>query len=413
MPYSLEDSLLSNMDASCDHTMVQQGIFSQFIAHSNADIGCSNPQSAQLNRRPPRPSNVTQKPSYRSTSASQTRGDSERKAAQDSIWSGNTQVSSSSRSIALMRRPRTPTLGRAALFARASYANVNKLEQASGVKNQNTDIRGVPDLQNEIWSNNSGANNSIGVISRSSSVNCELRDHATKLDGSPFCSTSTLTKIPDSLPTNQPNVFSIPTSSACNASDSVLKTSAQRKGYHAYDTVPFDYLETANLLPSVQLLSQGVLHRMMNHGVPAGVPQSPKSPQSMSQQSTTERPNSVLLIPVYSVDEPQMVQPYVFQHEGPQRGHRVVVSNQISEQNTITSYVPPRNMDHPSKRVDNRDTLKTFGSIKKQSRLPVACKRATITMQKPPYDPHFGEVESDNFSQVPASSQSQVSVTEI
>ncbi|KAF7233204.1 hypothetical protein EG68_09908 [Paragonimus skrjabini miyazakii] len=408
MPYSLEDSLLSNTDASCDHAMIRQGSVSQFIVHSNADIGCSNPQSVQLNRRPPRPSNVTQKPSNRSTSASQIKVDNERTAVHDSIWSGSTKLDSPSRSIALMRRPRTPTLGRAALFARASYANVNKFEQASGVTNQNIDARGVPDPQNEIWSNNSAANNSVGIISRSSSVNCELRDHATKLDGSPFCSTSTLTKIRDSLPTNQPNIFSIPTSSTCNASDSVLKTSTQRKAYHAYDTVPFDYLETANLLPNVQLLSQGVLHRMMSHGVQAGVPQSPKSPHSMSEQSTTERPNSVLIIPVYSVDEPRMLQPYVFEHEGPQRGHKMIMSDQNREQNTITSYVPLRNLNHPSKQVENQDTLKTFSSFKKQSRLPVACKRATIVVQKPSRNPRSSEVENDNFSQVTTSSQSQV-----
>ncbi|KAF8570363.1 hypothetical protein P879_00414 [Paragonimus westermani] len=413
MPYSLEDSLLSNTDASCDHVMARQGMFSQSTAHSNAPVDCSHPQSVQLNRRPPRPSNFTQKVSNRSASTSQTKGDFERTAVKDSFWSGSTKLNSPSRSVALMRRPRTPTLGRAALFVRASYANVSKLEQATGMTDQNVHVRAVPDPQNEMWPNNSGVSNSNGVISRSSSVNYELRDYATKTDGSPFCSTSTLTKMRDPLPTNQSSISSAPTNSSRNTSTSTLKTSPHRKAYHAYDTVPFDHLETANLLPSVQLLSQGVLHRMMCLGVPAGVPQSPKNPHSTPDRSTAERPSSVLIIPVYSASEPPMLQPNVFQHEDHQREPRVIVSAQINEQNTVASYVPPQNIAGSSKQAKNQDTLKTFGSLKKQSRLPTACQRATVSLRKPPCDRRCIEVESDNLNQIPTSSQSQVSVTKL
>ncbi|CAH8451714.1 unnamed protein product [Schistosoma turkestanicum] len=150
----------------------------------------------------------------------------------------------------LLRRPRTPTLGRAALFVRASYMGVDKSGTPSSLSfsKQNTKRDTVLSNDSHLSDFPNLSRVQSGFISRSSSINSELRE----FNQNPQQSFNRLFVKNDSSQTNL-KVF---TSNERQHETKIPKSTPNRHNCHAYDTVPLDKLECLKLIPSVQMLGK-------------------------------------------------------------------------------------------------------------------------------------------------------------
>ncbi|CAH8470638.1 unnamed protein product [Schistosoma curassoni] len=155
-----------------------------------------------------------------------------------------------SKSTVLLRRPRTPTLGRAALFVRASYMGVDKSGTPTSLSFSKQSTKRDTVLSNDSHFSDfpNLSSTQSGFISRSSSLNSELREFNQNTQQS----FNRLSVKNNSSQTNlQP--FNL---NGRQYETKIPKATSSRYNCHAYDTVPLDKLECLKLLPSVQMLSK-------------------------------------------------------------------------------------------------------------------------------------------------------------
>ncbi|CAH8830577.1 unnamed protein product [Trichobilharzia szidati] len=155
------------------------------------------------------------------------------------------------KSAVALRHPRTPTLGRTALFVRASYTSIDKSAAASNMtlckQSTERDTSTLNDSQLNNFPNLSSVHSSY--LSRSSSINCELRD---------FSQNPQTSNSQPSMKNDSPSQRDIlcHTSRVCHYSTKIPTNTTNRHSCHAYDTVPLDKLECLKLIPSVQMLNK-------------------------------------------------------------------------------------------------------------------------------------------------------------
>ncbi|CAI2724251.1 unnamed protein product [Schistosoma spindalis] len=155
-----------------------------------------------------------------------------------------------SKSTVLLRRPRTPTLGRAALFVRASYMGVDKSGTPTSLSFSKQSTKRDTVLSNDSHFSDfpNLSSTQSGFISRSSSLNSELREFNQNTQQS----FNRLSVKSNSSQTNlQP--FNL---NGRQCETKIPKATSSRYNCHAYDTVPLDKLECLKLIPSVQMLSK-------------------------------------------------------------------------------------------------------------------------------------------------------------
>ncbi|TNN15407.1 putative Ras GTPase-activating protein isoform 3 [Schistosoma japonicum] len=155
-----------------------------------------------------------------------------------------------SKSTALLRRPRTPTLGRAALFVRASYMGVDKPGTPSSLSfcKQSTKRDTIASNDSRLFDFPNLSSAQSGFISRSSSINCELRELNQN-------SQQSFNQLSIQNNSSQSNLHSFISNRRQNETK-IPKAISNRHHCHAYDTVPLDKLECLKLIPSVQMLNK-------------------------------------------------------------------------------------------------------------------------------------------------------------
>ncbi|KAK4473848.1 hypothetical protein MN116_003180 [Schistosoma mekongi] len=156
-----------------------------------------------------------------------------------------------SKSTALLRRPRTPTLGRAALFVRASYMGVDKPGTPSSLSicKQSTRRDTIASNDSRLFDFPNLSSAQSGFISRSSSINCELKELNQN-------SQQSFNQLSIQNNSSQSNLQGC-TSNGRQNETKIPIAIPNRHHCHAYDTVPLDKLECLKLIPSVQMLNKG------------------------------------------------------------------------------------------------------------------------------------------------------------
>ncbi|CAH8454036.1 unnamed protein product [Dicrocoelium dendriticum] len=227
--------------------------FIDLHGHVNGTFDPGVHRGTQLNERPPRPSRLSHKTSLRNKLPNSAVRSSDQSMAPESrgpcVVAATRTPTSSHQPDLVGRRPRTPTLGRAALFVRASQSNWERNEQKTGLSQSSNYYAKFPDTAHF----QTGVENEVvslqNCLSRSSSVNCELRNYTISRDGSSLSSSSTLTRPSDSRPPC--------TTPVSPQVDQCARTHLPRRCvYHAYDTVPFDHFEMEKLAPNIKMFSQ-------------------------------------------------------------------------------------------------------------------------------------------------------------
>ncbi|KAG5448960.1 hypothetical protein CSKR_100392, partial [Clonorchis sinensis] len=244
LPYSVEESLRPPLHRELSVT--QKDVDESSTAaccRSESDKSDANQTRCYRHstQRPPRPSNNTPK------STQQMNSIVPNNAAPDS---SNTKYprrscpsQNSTQAEVFVRRPRTPTLGRTALLVRASYSNLDReakqLDTFSEKRTQHNS-HGSWTRFNDIHMPSRG-------MSRSSSVNCELKEQTNLNTGNLDCSTSTLTNSPKGIsgdrplhePINPRPIAQVEPSQHINPSR-CRWVQMQR---HTYDSVPLEHLK--------------------------------------------------------------------------------------------------------------------------------------------------------------------------
>ncbi|CAH8447441.1 unnamed protein product [Heterobilharzia americana] len=192
---------------------------------------------------------------HRSSSATQSDRLSELSTDRTSESCSNTEnvyppTPFASKSSVILRRPRTPTLGRAALFVRASYTSVDKslIPSNTSFCKQNTRRDTILSNDSHLSDIANLSNVQSSFMSRSSSINCELREFGQNQQQS----------INQFLNKNDPLQSELQSDNSNGKQyETRIPTAISKRHYcHAYDTVPLDKLECLKLIPSVQMLNK-------------------------------------------------------------------------------------------------------------------------------------------------------------
>ncbi|TGZ67912.1 hypothetical protein CRM22_004540 [Opisthorchis felineus] len=137
-----------------------------------------------------------------------------------------------------VRRPRTPTLGRAALLVRASYSNLDcdakKLDTCPEKRTQHTSQEG--------WTRFNDIHMPQRGMSRSSSVNCELKEQTNLNNGNLGCSTSTLTNSPKGISGDRPLHGPVNPRPVAQVQPAQHIDPSRCRPRHNYDSVPLEHL---------------------------------------------------------------------------------------------------------------------------------------------------------------------------